>query len=459
MFANKERVHLVGIGGIGMSGIAQLLLAQGAQVSGSDLKHSPLIEKLKGLGAEIFIGHSSSNVHNADLVVYSSAVGQDNPELLAAHSRGIAVLRRAQALDALANQKKAIAVTGAHGKTTTTSLISHILVNCGLKPTVCVGGELFSLDGNALLGEGQYFVLEADESDGSFLTLNPLYSVVTNIDREHLDYYRDLEHIAQTFQKYMSNTKDEGCIFFCQDDPNLARIARSLDKRIFSFGLTPEADIFAKDIKIKGASSRFSCIYQDRNLGEVILQIPGRHNICNALAAVAVGLEVGLEFKPIQDTLASYGGVRRRLQLKLDEKDVLIFDDYAHHPTEIRATLEALKNFKHKRILAVFQPHRYTRTKFLMEEFGSCFKGVDYLIITDIYAASEAPIAGVSAKGICQKAQEAKIKNVRFLSKEDILEHLLKEIQPGDLVAIMGAGDITRIADALAKRFKGAPAF
>ena len=459
MFANKERVHLVGIGGIGMSGIAQLLLAQGAQVSGSDLKHSPLIEKLKGLGAEIFIGHSSSNVHNADLVVYSSAVGQDNPELLAAHSRGIAVLRRAQALDALANQKKAIAVTGAHGKTTTTSLISHILVNCGLKPTVCVGGELFSLNGNALLGKGEYFVLEADESDGSFLSLNPLYSVVTNIDREHLDYYRDLEHIARTFQKYMSNTKDEGCIFFCQDDANLARIARSLDKRTFSFGLTPEADIFAKDIKIKGASSRFSCIYQDRNLGEVILQIPGRHNICNALAAVAVGLEVGLEFKPIQDALASYSGVRRRLQLKLDEKDILIFDDYAHHPTEIRATLEALKNFKHKRILAVFQPHRYTRTKFLMEEFGSCFKGVDYLIVTDIYAASEAPIAGVSAKGICQKAQEAKIKSVRFLSKEDILEHLLKEIQPGDLVAIMGAGDITRIADALAKRLKGAPAF
>ncbi len=437
-----------------MSGIAQILIARGMRVSGSDLKRSPLIEKLRNLGAEVSIGHSSSNIKDADLLIYSSVIKQNNPELVAAHSQGITVLTRAQALGELANQKKAIAITGAHGKTTTASLISHMLVKCGLKPTVCVGGELFSLDGNAFLGEGRYFVLEADESDGSFLNLNPVYSIITNIDREHLDYYRDLAHIAETFRKFIGNTKEEGCVFFCQDDSELMKIVRSLDKRTFSFGLTPEADIFAEDIKMQESLSRFNCIYRGMSLGEIILQIPGRHNICNTLAAVAVGLEVGLDFKLIQDALSSYAGARRRLELKLKEKDVLIFDDYAHHPTEIKATLEALKSFKHKRILAVFQPHRYTRTKFLIKDFGKCFQGVDHLIVTEIYPASEAPIEGVSAKNICQKAREAKVKNVRFLSKKDILEHLLKEVRAGDLVAIMGAGDITRIADALAKEIK-----
>ena len=458
MLANKQKIHLIGIGGIGTSGIAQILLAQGKKVSGSDLRYSLLIEKLEHLGAKISIGHSSSNIEDVDLVIHSAAIKQSNPELVAARFRDIPIVTRAKALAALANQKKAIAITGAHGKTTTTSLISHMLVNCRLKPTVCVGGELFSLDGNAFLGEGQYFVLEADESDGSFLNLNPLYSVITNIDKEHLDYYRDLEHIIEIFQKYMSNTKDEGCIFFSQDDRNLVKITPSLNKRSFSFGLSPQADIFAEDIKMQEGQSRFNCIYRGRNVGEITLQIPGRHNIRNALAAIAVGLEIGLKFNAVRDSLTSYTGVRRRLQLKLKEKDILIFDDYAHHPTEIKATLEALKAFQHKRILVVFQPHRYTRTKFLIEEFGTCFKGADCLIVTDIYPASEAPIEGVSAKNICQKAKEADLKDVRFLSKEDIVGHLLKEIQPGDLVAIMGAGDITRIADALVEEFKSLPA-
>lgn len=457
MFTGKEKIHLIGIGGIGMSGIAQLFLAQGMRVSGSDLKHSRLIEKLKALGAEIFIGHSHANVkQDVDVVIYSSAIKQTNPELMIAHSREIPVLNRACALGLLANQKKTIAVTGAHGKTTTASLISHLLIKCALKPTVCVGGELFSLNGNALLGEGNYFVLEADESDGSFLHLNPLYPVITNIDREHLEFYRNLEHITETFREFMNNTKDEGCIFCCYDDPGLMKITSSLNKRFFTFGLSDQADIFAKDITMQDNKTCFNCIYQGESLGEVSLQIPGRHNICNALGAIAVGLELGLDFKSIQEALASYKGVRRRLQLKLKEKNILIFDDYAHHPTEIRASLEALNSFKHKRILAVFQPHRYTRTKFLIEDFGSCFQGADLLIVTDIYAASEAPLAGVSARDICQKAREAKIKDVRFLSKNDILEHLLKEIRSGDLVVVMGAGDIGRIADALVERIKGA---
>ncbi len=460
MFTNKERVHLIGIGGIGMSGIAQLLLNLGCRVSGSDLKPSQLIEKLKNLGAKIFIGHSSANITDVDVVICSSAIKETNPELIAAHSCGILVLSRAQALSFLANQKNSIAVTGAHGKTTTSSLISHMLLRCGLKPTICVGGELFNLNGNtAQLGEGNYFVLEADESDGSFLSLTPFYSVITNIDREHLDYYRNLKHIIETFRKFMSNTRQEGCLFYFQDDFHLRKIIRSLEKRVISFGLTAQADIFARDLNLQDSLTRFSCVYQGHTLGEITLQMPGRHNICNALAAIAVGLELGLEFNAIQDALASYRGVRRRLELKLKEKDILIFEDYAHHPTEIKATLEALKSFKHKRILAVFQPHRYTRTKFLIDDFGSCFRDADHLIVTDIYPASEPPIEGVNAKNICQKAQEAKIKDVRFLPKEDVVSHLLKEIQPGDLVAIMGAGDIGSIADVLAKRFKGSHTF
>lgn len=454
MFADKERVHLVGIGGIGMSGIAQILLAQGLKVSGSDLKPSQLIEKLKGLGAETFIGHSPANIRDAEALIYTSAVKQDNPELAAAYSRGIPVLSRAEALARLANQKKTIAVTGAHGKTTTASLISHMLVKCGAKPTVCVGGELFSLNGNAFLGKGNYFILEADESDGSLLTLNPLYSVVTNVDREHLDYYRDLAHIAETFRQFLDNTKEGGCVFFCQDDAQLIKIVRSLDKECFSYGLSPKAQIFAQDIEMQNSTSSFDCIYKGKNIGRMALNIPGRHNICNALAVIAVGFKLGFSFNSIRAALGSYTGVRRRLELKLREKGILIFEDYAHHPTEIKATLEALDSFEHKRILTVFQPHRYTRTKFLIDDFGSCFHGTDCLIVTDIYPASEAPIEGVSARNICQKARQAEIKDVRFLPKRDILRHLLQEIRTGDLVAILGAGDIGGIADALAKELK-----
>ncbi|MCQ9208283.1 MAG: UDP-N-acetylmuramate--L-alanine ligase [Omnitrophica bacterium] len=455
MFLSKNKVHFVGIGGIGMSGIAQLLLAEGLKVSGSDLKPSQLTEKLKRLGAKISIGHSADNLTDADLLIYTSAIKKDNPELLAAYSRGIAVASRAQALAELANQKNAITVTGAHGKTTTSSLISHLLIKSGLKPTVCIGGELVSLSGNAFRGKGHYFVLEADESDASFLTLNPLYSVVTNIDREHLDYYRDLDHIIETFRKFMDQTRDEGCLIFCEDDLELVKIARSLKKRLFSFGLTDKADIFAKDLRIQNSLTRFNCVYRSEDLGEIILQVPGRHNASNALAAIAVGLKLKLRFNSIQEALGSYQGVRRRLELKLKQKDILVFEDYAHHPTEIKATLEALKNFHHKRLVAVFQPHRYSRTKCLIEQFGSCFHHADQLIVTDIYAASEEPIEGVSAKSICQKAQEAKVKDVRFLPKEDIVNHLLKQMQPGDLVAIMGAGDIGSVANALVERLKG----
>ncbi len=454
MFTGKEKVHLIGIGGIGMSGIAQILISQGVKVSGSDIKPSELTKKLGRLGAKVFIGHSPANITDVNVVIYSSAIKRDNPELASAYSCGIAVLSRAQALGLLANRKKAIAVSGAHGKTTTTSLIAHMLVSSGANPTVCVGGELLSLKGNVHLGKGNYFVLESDESDGSFLSLNPLYSLITNIDREHLDYYRDLQHITETFRSFIANTQEEGCVFLCQDDPTLMQVKPSLNKRNLTFGLSPQADIFAEDIKMQNNCTRFNCIYKGEPLGKITLGIPGRHNISNSLAAAALGLEIGLEFEVIQAALRSYPGVRRRLELKLNQKGILIFDDYAHHPTEISATLEALKGFAHKRLLAVFQPHRYTRTKLLIDDFGSCFRGVDHLIVTDIYAASELPIEGISASNICQKAKQAKVKDVRFLAKNKILKHLLQEIRPGDLVAIMGAGDIGDVTNALVKKLK-----
>jgi len=435
-----------------MSGIAQLLLAQGQRLSGSDLKSTQLTRKLSALGAGVSIGHAGSNLQDADLVIYSSAIKPNNPELVAARERNLTVLNRAQALAALANQKKEIAVTGAHGKTTTTSLIAHLLVKCGCEPTVCVGGELLGLNGNAFLGAGNLFVLEADESDGSFLNFTPFYSVITNIDREHLDYYRDLDQIIESFGQFMQNTKREGCVFFCQDDPKLVKLASSLKVRTFGYSLLNSAEIFARDIRMQSDCSRFRCIYRDQDLGEALLKVPGRHNISNTLVALAVGLELGLEFGSLRQALSLYAGVRRRLELKLKKNNILVFEDYAHHPTEIKATISSLRNFQHKRILAVFQPHRYTRTKFLMEEFGNCFQGVDRLIVTDIYAASEAPIKGVDAQAICQKAKAAKVKEVLFLPKSDIIGHLLAEIQGGDLVAILGAGDIGSVADDLAKR-------
>jgi UDP-N-acetylmuramate--alanine ligase len=459
MFSYRKKIHLIGIGGIGVSGIAQLLLAYGCKVSGSDLKTSALIEKLKRLGVQIFIGHDTNNLIDVDTVIYSAAIKDDNPELKAAYAQGITVLSRSEALAILANQKRAIAITGAHGKTTTASLIAHMLVNCNLNPTICVGGELVGLNGNAFLGKGQYFVLEADESDGSFLDLRPFYSVITNVDKEHLDYYRDLEHIIETFGRFIINTQEQGCVFFCQDDYRLKKLVQSVTQRSFSFGLSAQAQIWAEDIKTKNNLSQFNCIYKGCNLGELILKVPGRHNICNALACIAVGLEIGLEFDYIRMALDSFRGVRRRLELKLRKKDLLIFEDYAHHPTEIRATLVALKEFQPKRILTIFQPHRYSRTKFLIDDFGRCFQDTDYLIVTDIYSANEVQLEGVDAESICQKAREAGIKSVYFLPKECILKHLLQEIQPGDVVAIMGAGDIGSIADELVEEVKSADLF
>src|SRR3989338_8458819 len=413
--------HLIGIGGIGMSGIAQLLLRCGLRVSGSDLKENKITRELAILGAEIFIGHNAANVRGAGLVVYSTAIKEDNPETIEAKRLGIPVIKRAQALASLMRDKAVITVTGSHGKTTTTSLASYLLLEAGFYPTAAIGGILRNIDTNACLGNGRFFVAEADESDGSFLYYNPKYSIITNIDREHLDYYKTFENEIAAFREFLNKTGEGGCIFGCYDDDNLMGILKSYKKEKVLFGLKEGADIYAKNILLKGLSSEFDCFYKGEFLGRFNLALGGKHNISNSLSVIALGLKLGISPEVIKKTLADYKGSHRRLEIKFKGRGITLIDDYAHHPKEIKATLEAVKNLGHKRLIAVFQPHRFSRTKLLLDEFAASFRCADYVIITDIYPSSEIPIEGVTGMSIYNKIKGLETdKNVKFLPKADI---------------------------------------
>jgi len=452
-----KHAHLIGIGGIGMSGIAQLLLRRGIKVSGSDLKESKITEELKGLGADIFLGHDALNIKGADLVVYSSAIKDDNPEMRQARMQGIALIKRAQALASLMRDEDefVITVTGSHGKTTTASLISYLLLEAGLYPTIAVGGILRNIDTNAYLGNGKFFVAEADESDGSFLYYRPTYSVITNIDYEHLDYYKEFNNAMKAFKEFLTKTKEKGCVFACSDDINLKGILRDYKGRYVLFGLKGDADIYPKNIKLDGLTSEFDCFYKNKLIDRFHLALGGEHNISNALSVIALGIELNLDLGVIKKSLADYKGARRRLEIKFKDKSYLVIDDYAHHPTEIKATLAAIRNLKFNRLVAVFQPHRYTRTKLLLEEFGRCFDLADYVIITDIYPAGEAPLEGVSGRLIYDRIKEhAPDKQTRFLPKEEVAAHILEYVRPNDLVVTLGAGDIVKICDELVEKFK-----
>lgn len=451
----QKHYHLIGIGGIGMSGIAKLLLQRGIQVSGSDLKETRLIEELRNLGAKIFIGHNPNNIKGADLIIYSSAIKQDNPEIQEAKRSGLPLIKRAQALAELMQDKIVITITGSHGKTTTTSLISYLLLEAGLFPTVAIGGILKNINNNVSLGKGDFFVAEADESDGSFLYYQPKYSVITNIDYEHLDYYKEFGNLVLSFKEFINKTLDNGCVFANADDPNLKGILKDYKKRYILFGLSPTADIYPKDIRIEGLCSEFDCFFKNRFIERFSLALGGIHNISNALAVIALGLELGINLTIIKKILKDYKGSQRRIEIKFNEKDLLIIDDYAHHPTEIKATLSTLRNLSPKRLIAIFQPHRYTRTNLLAEEFAKSFDLVDYLIITDIYPAGEEPIKGVTAMLIYDKIKaRLKDKPIYFLEKEKIIEHILKIIRPYDLVVTLGAGDIGKICDELVEALK-----
>ena len=438
-----------------MSGIAQLLLRCGVKVTGSDIKESKITLELESQGAKIFIGHNASNIRGASLVVYSSAIKEDNPEIMEARKSGTPLLKRAQALAKLMEDKTVITVAGSHGKTTTTSLVSYLLLEAGLFPTVAIGGILRNINTNACLGRGDFFVAEADESDGSFLYYRPKYSIITNIDREHLDYYKEFRSELDAFREFLNKTGKDGCVFCCQDDVNLKSLLKDYKNRYVLFGLTDRADVYPRNIAMKGLSSEFDCYANNKFIDRFYLALGGEHNISNALSVIALGLELGIDLKFIKKTLRHYKGAKRRLEVKFDKNGLLLIDDYAHHPTEIMATLKAVRNLKQNRLIAVFQPHRYSRTKLLLDEFGKSFDLADYVVITDIYPASEPPIEGISVRSVFDKIKErTPDKRAVFLPKEEITRHILEIIKPNDTVIMLCAGDIVKVCDELAEKLK-----
>ncbi|MFH1460459.1 MAG: UDP-N-acetylmuramate--L-alanine ligase [Candidatus Omnitrophota bacterium] len=448
-----KKVHFIGIGGVGMSALAQLLLEQGYWVSGSDIKSNELTKRLETQGALIFLDHKAENIDNVDIIVRSSCIKDLNPEVILARQKGIKLIHRAQLLAALMQEKSGIAVAGAHGKTTTTALISLMLQINGMSPTFAIGADVGSLGGNAQYGLGKYFVAEADESDGSFLYLKPNYAVITNIDKEHLDYYKDLEHIKKTYTSFIKNIQKNGLLICCGEDKNIAEIIKSYSGKIITYGFSKNCDIYAFNVKTVAGAVTFKCIYKGDLIGEFRLNIPGIHNVLNSLAVICLGVELEIDRYIIEEALNVFSGANRRFQIKQNNSKIMIVDDYAHHPTEIEATLKAAKSLKKRRVIGVFQPHRYSRTKFLKKEFGKCFSDADEIVITDIYAASEAPIDGIEAHTIYKEVKQSGHKNVCFLPREKVREHLMLTIEKGDLLMMLGAGDIGKLADEVARDF------
>jgi UDP-N-acetylmuramate--alanine ligase len=450
VFHKMEKIHFVGIGGIGMSGIAEVLLNLGFAVTGSDLRKTDITGRLEGLGAKVFYGHRVENVEDAHVVVVSSAVRPDNPEIEEAKRLLIPVIQRAEMLAELMRMKFSIAVAGAHGKTTTTSLVASVLRNAGLDPTCVIGGRLNSLGTNAKLGGSQYLVAEADESDGSFLHLFPTIAVVTNVDLEHLDHYKDLDEIKDAFLAFMNKVPFFGVVILCIDNKNLASLMPLLNRGHMTYGLSESADLRAIRLRHNGFGSRFNAVHKGEDLGEVHLSTPGVHNVVNSLAAIAVGLELGISFSVIKEALEQFSGIHRRLEIKYDG-DVKLIDDYGHHPTEIRATLSAIRDMWKGRIVVAFQPHRYSRTKALMEEFVTSFRDADLLIVTEIYAASEDKIEGVSGHILADRIRSEGHSNVLFApTKEEALDMIARLVRPGDMVVTLGAGDIYKVGEDLA---------
>ena len=453
----SKHIHLIGIGGIGMSAVAQLLLnRETLRISGCDLKENDLIKHLRETGIPVWVGHNIQHLENVDTVVYSSAIPENNPELQEAKRRGIKLMERAEILAYLMQDKIVITITGMHGKTTTTSLAAYLLSEAGLFPTVAVGGILQNLGGNALMGTGRFFVAEADESDGSFLHYRPDYSIITNIDYEHLDYYQDLSSIQEAFRCFINQTRDNGCLFCWRDDPYLSNLLRDYKKKVVFFGLGQDADICALNITLQGLTSEFDCFWNRKFTSHFKISLGGKHNILNALPVIGLGLELGIDKDLIKAALISYRGTRRRLEIKFQSSNYLVLDDYGHHPTEIKATLEAVRLLNPRRLLVVFQPHRYTRTKLLLDSFTSCFDLADYVILTDIYPAGESPIEVASGYSIYERLKSRKHpKKLKFLPKENILDKVLNILKPQDIVLILGAGNITKISDELAEVLKG----
>jgi len=452
MYIKTKHIHFVGIGGIGMSGIAELLLNLGYSVSGSDLNSSAITKKLATLGGIIHKGHLAENIEGADVVVTSSAISKENPEVVQARESNIPVVMRAEMLAELMRLKKyGIAIAGSHGKTSTTSMVSWMLADAGLDPTIVIGGKVDALGGNAKLGQGEFLVAEADESDGSFLKLSPVVEVVTNIDLEHLDYYRDLDHIKATFLEFIDKIPFYGAAILCLDDTNIADILPEIRKRVITYGMTPQADIYSDTVSWDDGRVQFNVKNSDGLLGEISITPPGIHNVYNALAAVCVGLELELSFEQVKKGLEGFTGVQRRMEKKGEVEGVVVVDDYGHHPTEIRATLSAMKQaWPQQRLVVLFQPHRYTRTQALFKDFQTCFHQADVLVLCDIYAASEDPIEGVSSEHLLEGIRKHGHKHTCYLPiVEEMAVALEPMVQNGDIVLTLGAGNIVLVGEEL----------
>jgi UDP-N-acetylmuramate--alanine ligase len=449
-----RKFHFIGIGGAGMSALAKILLELGYCVSGSDMNQSDTTTKLTKLGATVFIGHNSENIQGAAAIVVSTAIRDNNPELAAAKEQNIPVFHRSDILAALMKERQGISIAGAHGKTTTTSMIAVMMEKSGVDPTIVIGGEVDVLGSNAKLGKGKYLVAEADESDGSFLKLPSVISVVTNIENDHMDYYGTMENILHSFEKFLDNLpKDNGLAVLCFDNKYIRDIAANLDRRYLSYAVDYEAEYMARNIHMEGVLTIYDVYHKEKKLGTIRLNVPGRHNIANSLAAVVVGLNTGLELTQIADSLSYFHGAKRRFQTKARAKGIWVVDDYAHHPTEIAATLAAARQTNPKRLICVFQPHRYSRTNLLKKEFGGAFTNADVLILTDVYAAGETPIPGISGEVIKTEVEQQTKQQVTYIpNKEQIARYLSEFAEAGDLIITMGAGNIYLVGEELVEK-------
>ncbi len=462
-FRGVKRVHFVGIGGVGMCGLAELLLAQGYAVSGSDLASGPTALRLRRLGASVAIGHAAEHVGTADVVVASSAVRRGNPELAEAEARGIPVIPRAEMLAEVMRLKDGIAVAGTHGKTTTTSLIAHLLDAAGLDPTVVVGGRVMGSGAaadrtGARLGQGPFLVAEADESDGSFLHLSPVVAVITNVEPEHLDHYGTVDAMEAAFVAFANRLPFWGRAVLCIDDPGVQRLLPRIARRRTTYGFSAQAEWLAHAVERDGRGSRFRVRRGSETLGETRLAIPGRHNVANALAALAVAAELDVPFARAAEALASFAGVERRFEEKGSARGVRVVDDYGHHPTELRATLAAARGVHAGRLVAVFQPHRYTRTRDLFDDFAAAFHDADLLVLTEIYAAGEPKLPGVEAASLAAAVRERGHRDVRFIAElEAIPAALAPDLRAGDLVLTLGAGSITKLGPLLLAALEARP--
>lgn len=446
MFRKNQNIHFVGIGGSGMSGIAEVLINLGHNVSGSDLKKTDVTEHLKAIGAKVFIGHDAKNIKNAEVVVTSTAVSKTNPEVVAALKNKIPVIPRVEMLAELARLKYAVTIAGTHGKTTTTSMTALVLDEGGLDPTIVIGGRLKNLKTSARLGRGEYMVAEADESDGSFLKLSPVITVVTNIDNDHLDYYGNMDNLKEAFIKHINSIPFYGAAIICTDNKLVKEILPKITRKYVTYGLDGNPDIKAVNIKRQKDCTSYDVVYKGKKLGKVCIRVPGLHNISNSLASIGVGLWLGIPFNHIAKAINSFDGVGRRLEIKGEKNNITVIDDYGHHPTEVAATLCAIKHFWPKRkLIVLFQPHRYTRTSQLFEDFGKSFGDADIVKVLDIYAAGEKPIEGVSSELIIKSMKKNKSKAESFKG----LESLLATLSPGDIVLTLGAGDVWKKGEEL----------